>query len=106
MYLNDREAKLDYYVDYLIKACDELVQYEISIGMKMRILEVYFKNNDFIKVDDMVFEILEEDLSYKDKVLEIYEKMASLPNEVLEENDITKEELEEALKDIKNSFNL
>ena len=105
VYLNGKESKLDYYIDYLIKACDILVQYEIPVGMKMRILEVYFKNNDFIKVDDMAFEILEDDLSYKEKVLDVYKKMSNLPNGVLEKNDILKEEVEEAMKDIINNFN-
>lgn len=102
VYLEDKETLLKSYKDYLLKASNTLMDYEISTDLKKDLVQVFFKDTDFEQVDELIFEILDEDSSYKPMALDLYNKMLLIDDETLKSKNITKDEIEDAKASINN----
>lgn len=100
IYLDDKDTKIEMYSKYLLKAADTLIEYEISPALKFDLLSVYRKNNNLTMVDELAFEILEENTDYKDGILEIYNGLLNENDDFLLENGLSNAEIEDALEDI------
>ena len=102
VYLENKETLLKSYKDYLLKASNTLMDYEISADLKKALVQVFFKDTDFEQVDELIFEILDEDSSYKPMALDLYNKMLLIDDETLKLKNITKDEIEDAKASINN----
>lgn len=78
VYLNERYNQINYYKEYLIKCCNELTVYEVDTNIKKSIIKVCLKEKYISKVDDLIFEVLREDLSYLEEAISIYENIVQL----------------------------
>lgn len=104
VYLNGRDTKVHYYKDYLLKASGVLDEYEISLEVKKIMVKVYLKELFITKVDDLVFDILNEDVSYGKEAKDIYKQILMLPNEKLEISGLTKIEIQESIDEITTKY--
>lgn len=104
VYLNDRDTKITYYKDYLLKASEILNEYQVPLEVKKIMVELYLKELFITKVDDLIFDILNDDASYGKEAQEIYKQILMLPNEKLEISGLTKEEIQESINEITTKY--
>lgn len=100
VHLNDRDTKVSYYKDYLLKASAELDEYETPLEIKKIMVKVYLKEGLIIKVDNLIFDILDEDSSYVKESQDIYEQILTLPEDNLQISGLTKVDIQESIDEI------
>ncbi|GKX67064.1 hypothetical protein [Inconstantimicrobium mannanitabidum] len=100
IYLDDKDTKIENYSDFLLKASDILTEYEVDIRLKSDLLKVYRKDNNLTMVDELAFEILDENTEYKDYILEVYKQLLNEDDDFLTDNGLSKGEIEDAIEDI------
>lgn len=104
VYLNNRDTKVSYYEDYLLKASAELDEYETPLELKKIMVKVYLKEGLIIKVDNLIFDILDGDPSYVKESQGIYEQIITLPEDKLQISGLTKEEIQESIDEITKKY--
>ena len=101
IYLNDKDTKIPYYINDLMSSCEELSHYDLDNNALYTLVKIYAKHEDYTKVDDISFELLKKGKKYKDDILEIYNSMMSHNEDFLSTIEMTKDEIQSAIEEIK-----
>lgn len=84
-----------------MSSCEELSHYDLDNNALYTLVKIYAKHEDYTKVDDISFELLKKGKKYKDDILEIYNSMMSHNEDFLSTKEMTKDEIQSAIEEIK-----
>jgi Family of unknown function (DUF6483) len=86
-------------IDFVV---NKLKEYDLPVELKQRLAVYYEKLGRFDKLDDVIFEIIEEDAGFVQDGILFYERLLLKSDSELEEGHLPRNEVKQGLADLQN----
>lgn len=80
---------------------ERLDAYELPPELKRRLIDYFVYTGRFDKAEDLIFEVIDEDPSFVNDAVSIYDRLLLKPDGVLDSGNLPRKEVEEALGDLR-----
>lgn len=94
------ETKLKNFHEDLNSIIDKLLKYQLPIDTSKEIFKTLEILGNFSKAEDLAYEILEDDTTFKEDLKEFYERILILEDDMIIEGDLTRDEILTSIKEL------
>ncbi len=85
-------------IDSLVERLDE---YELPRELNRKLIDYFIQTGRFDKAEDLIFDAVEEEPSFVDEAISIYDKLLLESDGVLDNGHLPRNEVEDALRDLR-----
>jgi hypothetical protein len=90
----------EYYAE-VTALMQKLASAELPLRMKKKVFRYYEKMGKFDKAEDVLFEIVDEDVTFADEGTAYYDRLRAKTDEQLRQGNLPREELEDSMADLR-----
>lgn len=98
--LEEKETKFPEFKDSLSNVIDKLLQYHLPLDTSKEIFKTLESLGDFSRAEDLAFEILEDDDTFKDTLKDFYNRLLEFDDETLLKGNLSRTEILESINDL------
>jgi tetratricopeptide (TPR) repeat protein len=88
-------------IDFVI---EKLRDYELPLELKERLADYFEKMRRYDKLEDTIFEIIDEDVAFVQNGISFYERLLLKPDDELTDGHLPRNEVEDGLAELRNKL--
>lgn len=99
--IEEKETKIPNFKETLNFVIEKLLQYQLPLETSKDIFKALEATGNFSKAEDLAFEILDDDVDFKGKIKDFYERILKLDDSKLCNGNLSRSEILESISELK-----